>query len=148
MDTSISSSQRLSVKALSKYRWRYETKTRMAPLAVIKAFDVFLYCRLRVSSCSVNGTPTHSSSCHRGSPCAHCRSSSPARHGRLHAELFHQFLIVLSVILAATFGMMNQPWHGTFVAHRLPQRLCRQRLHHPFIHHIAHQFAGNATALC
>lgn len=67
---------------------------------------------------------------------------SPARHGRLHAELPHQFLIVIGAVLSATVAVVNQPRRGTFVAYGLPPRRCRQHLRHALVHRVAHRLAG------
>lgn len=72
----------------------------MAPVAVIKAFDVFLYRGRRVGAGRValmmnqlifQAAPE---ALHGGVVV----TVPPARHGRLHAELLHQFLIVVSAI--------------------------------------------------
>lgn len=69
-------------------------------------------------------------------------AAPPARHRRLHAELLHQFLIVVRAILASTAGVMDQARRGAFVAHDLRQRRCRQRLRHPLVHRVALQPSG------
>ena len=116
----------------------------MASLAVVKAFDIFLYCGFRVGPGGV--TLMVDQFVFQAAPEAfHGRvviAISPARHRRLHAELRHQFLIVMGAVLAAKVGVVNQTRRRAFVAHGLPQRRCRQRLRHALVHRVAHQLAG------
>ncbi len=82
----------------------------MAPLAVIKALDVFLYCCPGIGPCRV-ALMMHQLVFQTAPEALHRRiviTVSPARHGGQHAELLNKFLIVVSAVLAAAVGMMNQ----------------------------------------
>jgi hypothetical protein len=97
----------------------------MTPLAVIKAFDVFLDCRLRIGAGGVPAVmyqlalKTAPEAFHWGVVIA----IPLTRHGGLHAELFHQLAVVMSTVLAPAVRVMNQSVLRAFVAHGAPQGL-------------------------
>lgn len=116
----------------------------MAPLAVVKAFDVFLYCGVCIGTGWVL-LMMHQFVFQAPSEAFHWGVAIPvplARHGRLHAKLLNQLLIIMSTILAPTVRMMNQARGWALVTHRPPQGLRRQLLRHAFAHRVANQFAG------
>src|SRR5471030_198489 len=143
-DTLVSSLPWLFAEFFSEQCGRNIAEARVAPLAVVEAFDVFLYCCFRVSPGRV-ALMVHQLVFQAAPEALHGRvvvAVPPARHGWLHAELLHQFLIVVSAVLAATVGVVNQARRGAFVAHGLQQRRCRQCLRHALVHRVAHQLAG------
>src|SRR5471030_118486 len=143
-DTLVSSRPWLFAEFFSEQCGRDIAEARVAPLAVVKAFDVFLYCCFRVSPGRV-ALMVHQLVFQAAPEALHGRvvvAVPPARHGWLHAELLHQFLIVVSAVLAAAVGVMNQSRCRAFVAHGLPQCRCRQLLRHAFVHCVAHQLTG------
>jgi hypothetical protein len=118
-------------------------------LAVIKAFDVFVVLRLSRRPGRV-ATMMHQLVFQAAPEALHRRvviAVAPARHERLHAELLHQFSIVMCAVLAATVGMVNQFCCRSLVAHRLPQRRCRQRLRHARVHRVPHLLAGKTSLM-
>ena len=149
MDTLVSSCPLLPAEFFSKCSGRNIAEARVAPLAVVKALDVFLYSGLCIGPGGVTlmmyqlVLEASPEAFHRGVVIA----VSPARHGCLHAKLFNQFLSTMSAILAAVVRVVNQSWRRALVMHGSPQHRCGQALRHPLAHRIANQLAGKKSLM-
>jgi hypothetical protein len=85
-------------------------QSRVPPLAVVKAFDLFLYCSPRVGTGRV-AMVVYQFILQASPEALHWRivvAVSPARHGCPHTELLDQLLISMSTVLTPTVGMMDQ----------------------------------------
>jgi hypothetical protein len=110
----------LSAEFLSKFRGRNIAEARVAPLAVLEAFDVFLY------GCLCVGSGEYISS---------------------FLKILQKLFIGDCHLLAAAVRMMNQSWRRTLVAHGSPQHRCGQTLRHPLAHDVANQLAGKTSLM-